>query len=54
ITWLRVVIGLVVLAAATRASADFLPRIRVSHLDYAAVTWMAIVVLWLRRLGRWF
>lgn len=54
ITWLRVVIGLTVLAAATRASADFLPRIRVSHLDYAAVTWMAIVVLWLWRLGRWF
>ena len=54
IPWLRVVIGLVLLAAATRASADFLPRIRVSHLDYAAAMWVVAALLWLGKLGRWF
>lgn len=52
IVWLRVVIGLALLTAATRVSADFLPRIRWSHLDYAALTWAAVVALWLWKLGR--
>lgn len=37
---------LAILALATRVSADFLPDIRLSHLAYAAVAWIAGVVVW--------
>ncbi|HPA16567.1 MAG TPA: NnrS family protein [Verrucomicrobiae bacterium] len=37
---------LAVLALATRVSADFLPTIRLSHLAYAAIAWIAGVVTW--------
>lgn len=53
IRWMQVLTGLAVLGAATRVSAEFLARIRLSHLDYAALTWAIVVVLWLWKLGRW-
>jgi uncharacterized protein involved in response to NO len=52
IVWLRWVIGLAVLAATTRASADFLPRIMVSHHVYAAWTWLVLSGWWLFCAGR--
>jgi hypothetical protein len=54
IVWLRVLAGLVVLAAATRVSAEYLPEIRLSHLDYAAATWGMAALLWLWKLRRFF
>ena len=47
ILWLRWLIGLVILAATTRMSSDFLPAIRVSHHIYAAWTWVLVGVIWL-------
>ena len=47
ILWLRWVTGLLVLAATTRMSADFLPAIRVSHHKYAAWTWAIAGIVWL-------
>jgi uncharacterized protein involved in response to NO len=43
----RALLGLVILAAATRASAEFFPRILVSHHIYAALTWVAVAILWI-------
>jgi len=39
-------IGLIVLAMATRVSADWLPAIRMTHYAYAALVWIAGVVVW--------
>lgn len=50
--WLRWVAGLVILAAATRMSADFIPKVRVSHHLYAAWTWAAAVVIWAAIMAR--
>jgi uncharacterized protein involved in response to NO len=50
--WLRWVAGLVILAAATRMSADFIPKVRVSHHIYAAWTWTAAVVIWAAVMAR--
>lgn len=47
IVWLRWVTGLLILAATTRMSADFLPTIRISHHNYAAWTWALAGVVWL-------
>jgi uncharacterized protein involved in response to NO len=47
ILWLRWVTGLLILAATTRMSADFLPAIRVSHHNYAAWTWTVAGFIWL-------
>jgi uncharacterized protein involved in response to NO len=52
IVWLRWVIGLVALAAATRMTSDFLPAVRISHHIYAAWTWVAAALLWLAFVGR--
>jgi uncharacterized protein involved in response to NO len=52
IIWLRWVTGLVVLAAATRMTSDFIPAVRVSHHIYAAWTWVAAGAIWLLALGR--
>ena len=52
ILWLRWVTGLVILAATTRMSSDFLPAIRASHHIYAAWTWVVLCVIWLIALGR--
>jgi len=45
--FVRLIILLVLVAAATRASADFLPAGAVSHHQYAAWTWGTAALLWL-------
>ena len=50
---LRWAAGLVLLAAATRMSSDFLPAQRVSHHIYAAWTWSIGALVWLAALGKW-
>jgi uncharacterized protein involved in response to NO len=52
IIWLRVAAGLLVLAAATRVTSDFLPAVRVSHHIYAAWAWAAGGLVWLLALAR--
>lgn len=52
IVWLRWVVGLLILAATTRMSCDFLPHLRVSHLIYAAWTWAIAAVIWLIALAK--
>ena len=54
IIWLRWVIGLTLLAAATRMTSDFIPAVRVSHHIYAAWTWAAACTLWLVALCPYF
>jgi len=39
--------GLVILAMATRVSADLLPRMQLTHYAYAAITWVVVIALWL-------
>ena len=39
-------------ASTTRASADFWPKIMVSHHIYAAWTWLIVCALWLWKAGR--
>ncbi|MEI7911164.1 MAG: NnrS family protein [Verrucomicrobiota bacterium] len=51
--WLRWAAGLVILAAATRMSADFLPTVRVSHHIYAAWAWTLGGLIWFVALTRW-
>ena len=51
--WLQWTAGLVMLAATTRMSADFLPPQRVSHHIYAAWTWTLAAWIWLAALGKW-
>lgn len=46
VRWMRVVTGLVLIGAATRAPADFIPRITVTHHLYAAILWIAAVAVW--------
>lgn len=43
----RWIVALVVIAAFTRASAEFMPRILVSHHVYAAALWALAALLWL-------
>lgn len=43
----RWLIGLVLLAATTRAVTGFLPQLTVSHHIYAALTWATVAALWL-------
>ena len=43
---LRFIFGFVFLAMATRIVADFIPTIRISHLVYAALSWIVAVVIW--------
>ena len=43
---MRWVLGLTLFAAGTRAVADFIPKIRVSHHIYAALLWLAIAMIW--------
>ena len=43
----RWIVGLAFLAATTRASADWLPNITISHHKYAAWTWGILAILWL-------
>ena len=51
--WLQWAAGLVMLAAATRMSADFLPPQRISHHIYAAWTWTLATWIWFAALGKW-
>lgn len=44
--WIRALIWIVVIAAATRMSAEFWPRILVSHHNYAATLWGIAAVIW--------
>jgi hypothetical protein len=50
--WFHIFWGMVILATATRVSADLLPKVRMSHLDYAAGLWSLLVVLWWWKLSR--
>ncbi|MGE9292635.1 MAG: NnrS family protein [Puniceicoccales bacterium] len=43
--------GLLLLAMATRVSADWLPLSRMNHIGYAAVVWIVGVSIWLCRFG---
>lgn len=43
---LQVFAGMAILAMATRVSADFLPKIRLSHLAYAGVAWIVGLIVW--------
>lgn len=43
----RWIAALVIIAAFTRASAEFMPRVLISHHNYAAVLWMLAALLWL-------
>lgn len=52
IVWLRWVTGLLILAAATRMTADFIPKVLVSHHIYAAWSWAIGAGLWLAFLVR--
>lgn len=52
IVWLRWVVGLLVLAALTRMTSDFIPAVRISHHKYAAWTWAIAGVIWLAALAK--
>lgn len=49
---LRWVFWLATLAMLTRVTAGFLPKIMVSHHNYAALTWVILSALWLYGFGR--
>jgi len=51
---MRVVIWAILMAMITRATADFLPAIRPTHLSYAALSWSVAVLLWLGWIGKKF
>lgn len=53
IVWLRWVVGLFVLAAATRLTSDFLPAVRISHYIYASWCWALGGVIWLAILAKY-
>lgn len=42
----RIVVFAVILAAFTRVSADFLPRVTITHYEYAAWTWAFAATVW--------
>ena len=42
----RIIVFAIVLAALTRVSADFLPRVTITHYEYAAWSWIAGAALW--------
>jgi uncharacterized protein involved in response to NO len=46
-SWMaRIIVLAIVLAALTRVSADFLPRVTITHYEYAAWSWIAGAALW--------
>lgn len=53
IVWLRWIVGLVLLAATTRMTSDFLPAVKVSHHIYAAWTWAVAALVWLLALAKY-
>ncbi|MDB4809129.1 NnrS family protein, partial [bacterium] len=44
--WYHLVWSLLLLNTATRLSADFVPKVRISHLSYAACLWIIVIVFW--------
>ncbi len=50
--WFHAVWALIAFAAATRLTVDFIPKVRVSHLNYAAILWVAVLLFWLWKLRR--
>ncbi len=38
--------GLLMFAAATRPTSDFIPKVRVSHFIYAALMWVVLLAFW--------
>jgi uncharacterized protein involved in response to NO len=42
----RIIVFAIVLAALTRVSADFLPRVTITHYEYAAWSWIAGAAVW--------
>lgn len=48
--WFHALWVLVIFTAATRLTADFIPKIRITHLSYAALLWVGITGFWLWRL----
>lgn len=44
-------IAALILAAASRISADFLPAIRISHYTYAALFWLIVAVVWMGKVS---
>jgi len=47
ILWLRWMVGLLLLAATTRLSADLIPKVQISHYIYAAWSWAGAAAIWL-------
>lgn len=41
-----ILLGLMILALATRLSADWLPNVRLNHYGYAAATWITASIIW--------
>jgi uncharacterized protein involved in response to NO len=48
--WMHWVSGLMVFAALTRFSAEFLPKIRISHYEYAAELFALLLIFWMGKL----
>jgi uncharacterized protein involved in response to NO len=47
IDWtMRVALWLILLGLATRVSADFIPKVMISHYIYAAICWVGASLLW--------
>ncbi len=44
---MRVALAFILLALATRVSADFIPKVLISHHIYAAICWAGAMVLWM-------
>lgn len=51
---MRVVMWAIVIAMVSRVTAEFTPKIRISHLNYAALSWVLAVLVWLGWAGRRF
>ena len=43
----RIIVGLAVLAATTRAVPALAPKVTISHHQYAAITWAGLAFIWL-------
>lgn len=44
--WYHLTWSLLLLIAATRLSADFVPKVRTSHRGYAAALWVIVILFW--------
>lgn len=50
--WCHLLWALILFAAATRLTSDFIPHVRISHFIYAAILWVAILVFWAWKVRR--